>query len=180
MDKVQVHCTCYISANGTKCSKCMMVVSLSINGHLTCVINGYAPATGSASVNWWIDKCLRPMVEECQAHEWNVVVGGDFNTAPLPIDYGCPDCYKRCEGLLGLLSAEGGLVDSFRTVHLLSVEFSWCRLVKCRLSGACGGLEALNGSNMDLIMSFLQAGDCGRLTSASWAFHEWYRHKAVV
>lgn len=155
MDRVQVHCTHYISKNRPKHSKHTMAVSLSINDHMTCVINGYSPATGIASVNQWVSKCLHPMVEECQAHKWRVVVGSDFNAAPLPINHSCPDCYKWCDGLLGLLSAEGGLTDSFWTVHPTSVEFSWCRLVKCRRPGIQEGLEALNGSDMDLVMSYL-------------------------
>ncbi len=104
-----------------------------------------------------------------------VVVGRDFNAAPLPMDCGFQDRYKECPGLLHLLS-HGGLRDSFRLVNPNALEFSWMRLVKRKYIGARWGLEALSGEIMDHVMSYLPVTDKSLMTStrdtAGWW---WYK-----
>jgi hypothetical protein len=118
LNKVQTHCISYMSKHGhVRRSKCLMAVSLSVNGVMTCVINGYAPVWGSSIVSDWITKSVLPAVWECQLHKWNMIIGGNFNTTPFPIDCRNPSLYKECRALIHLLSARGGLVNSFRSVN---------------------------------------------------------------
>lgn len=58
-----------------------------------------------------------------------------------------------------LLSDKGGLLDSFTTVHPTKVDFCWTKLIKCKYTGMHQGLEAPNGANLDLIMTFLPTPD---------------------
>ncbi len=160
-------------------SKCLMAVSLSINNKMTCIINGYAPAKGCTRVSEWMFKSVLPAVAECQRHRWEVVIGGDFNAVPSPMDCGHPDRYKECCALRHLLSNEGGLIDSFRAVHPSRTEFSWTKLIKHKYTGTRQGLEALDGASLDLIMSFLPTIDRARVSGASWVFYERY-HRVVI
>jgi hypothetical protein len=174
LDKVQTHCVLHMSKHGNlRWDKRLMAISLSVNRTMTCIINGYALARGSTVVSDWINKSVLPAVLECQKYKWNVIIGGDFNAAPFPIDYGSPGQYKECPALLHLLS-NGGLLDSFRTVNPTTLEFSWIKLVKRKYTSAHQGLVGLGGTCLDHIMTFLPPADQAWLTSAGHVFHNWY------
>ncbi|NMC62026.1 MAG: exodeoxyribonuclease III, partial [SAR324 cluster bacterium] len=77
----------------------------------------------------------------CEAiHEWLldlkktgkiVVLGGDYNIAPFPIDLARPDDNEKSPGYLPEERAwmksflESGWVDSYRFLHPESVKYSW-------------------------------------------------------
>jgi exonuclease III len=102
-----------------------MALSASINGKPTCLINVYAPSEGYQAVSVWIDHSLRPMVHEIRSKGWEVIVGGDFNATPAPIDQGNTRRHNACPGLSSLLSGPDGLVDAFRHLHPTCLEYSW-------------------------------------------------------
>jgi exonuclease III len=179
LDKVQTHRVSHMSKHGhLRRSKRLMAILLSVNGSMTCIINGYALARGSTIVNDWINKCVLLAILECQSHNWNVIFGGDFNAALFPIDHGNPSLHKECWALVHLLT-EGGLLDSFRAVNPTASEFTWTKLIKCKHTGAHLGLMGLEGSCLDHIMTFLPPVDRVRLASSGRVFHDRYRRPVI-
>jgi hypothetical protein len=61
-------------------NKHIMGTSLSINYNNVLLLNIYAPAKGRHVNEQWLDKCIVPIVEQCNQANWHCVIGGDLNT----------------------------------------------------------------------------------------------------